>query len=162
MQVQKINAYSQYNSAKQNNNPNFQQMKIYSPKHWDKDILNAIQNNKELKKFENYLEKHNSILELSSMQTKSVRFDNVDEYTIDCIYDRHSNIFGESEVIFHSAPKEAILTYLNKFKADRMIDKLEQKHNRAPRVRHVYKNEENKPNAFVNFCSKILKKITSI
>ena len=42
MQVQKINAYSQYNSAKQNNNPNFQQMKIYSPKYWDKDILNAI------------------------------------------------------------------------------------------------------------------------
>ena len=82
MQVQKINTYSQYNSAKQNNNPNFQQMKIYSPKHWDKDILNAIKNNKELKKFENYLEKHNSILELSSMQTKSVRFDNVDEYTM--------------------------------------------------------------------------------
>lgn len=49
MQVQKINAYSQYNSAKQNNNPNFQQMKIYSPKYWDKDILNAIKKNKELK-----------------------------------------------------------------------------------------------------------------
>lgn len=162
MQVQKINTYSQYNNAKQNNNPNFQQMKIYSPKHWDKDILNAIKKNKELKKFESYLEKHNSILELSSMQTKSVRFDNVDEYTIDCIYDRHSRIWGESEILFHSAPKEAILKYLNKFKADRMIDKLEQKHNRAPRVRHVYKNEEKKPNAFVNFCGKILKKITSI
>ena len=86
MQVQKINAYSQYNSAKQNNNPNFQQMKIYSPKHWDKDILNAIKNNKELKKFENYLEKHNSILELTIQQTKSVRYDNIDEYSIDCIY----------------------------------------------------------------------------
>ena len=50
-------------------------MKIYSPKHWDKDILNAIKNNKELKKFEDYLEKHNSILELSSMQTN--QFDSI-------------------------------------------------------------------------------------
>lgn len=106
MQVQKINAYSQYNNAKQNNNPNFQQMKIYSPKHWDKDILNAIKNNKELKKFENYLEKHNSILELSSMQTKSVRFDNVDEYTIDCIYDRHSRIWGKAKFFFIQRQKK--------------------------------------------------------
>ena len=155
MQVQKINAYSQYNSAKQNNNPNFQQMKIYSPKHWDKDILNAIKNNKELKKFENYLEKHNSILELTSQQTKSVRYDNIDEYSIDCIYNRHHKIQGEGEILFHPASKETILEFIDKFKADKFINKLENR--QAPKIFHNNTAQDNKkPNILVNFFSKIL------
>ena len=72
MNIQPIGVNNNFYNVNNNRNnataPSFQHLRIISKEHWDKDILDAVRENKEIKKFENYLEKKHSVLELTIME----------------------------------------------------------------------------------------------
>lgn len=106
-------------------NPSFQNLKIMSPEHWDKDILDLVKRNAEIKKLEKYLwEKKHSILELT-MSNHGRTFQSPEGITVECTYDRHRRVEGLREHIVHNSPKEIVIAELKKFKASKFIQKIE-------------------------------------
>lgn len=106
-------------------NPSFQNLKIMTPEHWDKDILDLVKHNAEIKKIEKYLwEKKHSILELT-ISNHGRKFQSSEGITLECIYDRHRRVEGLREHIVHNSPKEIVIAELKKFKASKFIQKIE-------------------------------------
>lgn len=132
------------NCKKDNKNTNFKQMKIFYPKEWDKDVLQAVKENDNLKEFEEYLEKNNSVLELFCHNTKLKTYDGVDEFELSCVYDRHNTPSGERKVLIGSAPKNIILGLLERFDAAKMIEEIEAERGHLGQAKPVEK--EQKPN----------------
>ncbi len=114
-------------------NPSFQHLRIVSPEYWDKDILNLIKNNAEIKKLEQYLwEKRNSVLELTQ---KSHGFFNSkthspEQFSVECTYDRHRRVEGLSASIIPAMPKKALMQELKKFKSSKFINMIEEEEKR--------------------------------
>lgn len=116
-------------NAKTRSNPSFQHLRILSEEHWDKDVLEAIKNNAEIKKLEKYLwEKKNSVLELTQ-----ANYGQTDPHThlsegmsVECTYDRHSRTDGLSASIVQRTTKEKLLAELKKFKSAGFIRSIEE------------------------------------
>ena len=130
MRIQNIqtNNYLSQNKYQSRNNsqPSFQHLVIISKDSWDKNILKSVLHNRELKKFENYLEKRNSVLELN-LSSHDFGADGDKKHSIDCIYDRHSHIEGAKEIIVPPTQKESFLKKLKSFKASDIIRRIEEK-----------------------------------
>lgn len=118
----KINGIAQNNYVAQNNtqqhNPSFQHLKIYGEGHWDKDILKQIKNNEEIKKFERFLEKRFSVLELNfQSHDYDLKAGKSKLFSIGCIYDRKKKISGEEIVLFAKKEKRELVEAIKNFKA---------------------------------------------
>lgn len=126
MQIQNIGAYNNniYNNPKYNKAPSFQHLKIVSEEHWDKDILAAVLNNKEIRNFEKYLEERNSVLELTTSHDYAP-YNGLKEttYSIMATFARKFKIMGVDAEVTPMADKEHTLENLKKFKCDKLIDK---------------------------------------
>ncbi len=134
MNIQRVSGYNKFNnvqnSRKNNSEPSFQHLRIISKEYWDKDILAAVTKNKEIKNFENYLEKKHSVLELTTS------FDSFSKdgksYSITGTFARKFKIMGIDGVISPMASKEQTLSNLKHFKCDKLIkifEKEEAKYN---------------------------------
>ena len=107
-------------------NPSFQNLKIMTSEHWDKDILDLVKHNAEIKKLEKYLwEKKHSILELT-ISNHGRKFQSSEGITLECTYDRHRRVEGLREHIVHNSPKEIVIEELKKFKASKFIQKIDE------------------------------------
>lgn len=114
-------------------NPSFQHLRITSPEHWDKDVLDFIKNSAEIKKLEKYLwEKRNSVLELT--QNNHGAYDSKthlpEQLSVECTYDRHRRIEGLSAKILPPMPKKELMQELKKFKSSKFINMIEEEEKR--------------------------------
>lgn len=129
MRIQNIqtNIYTSQNNMqkKRNSQPSFQHLIVVSEKHWDSKILNAVLHNSEVKKFEKYLEKRNSVLELNVRAHGWTPAGEDEKISIGCIYDRHSKIDGMGTDLIPPTKKENVLEKLKKFKARDIIKEIE-------------------------------------
>ena len=116
MQIQNIGAYNNNICNKQQSYkaPSFQHLRIISEKHWDKDILSAVLNNKEIRKFEKYLEKRNSVLELTTLHDYAP-YNGLKEttYSIMATFARKFKIMGVDAEVTPMANKEHTLENLS-------------------------------------------------
>ena len=133
----------------------YQHLVIVSKRDWQKDILKAVLHNKELKKFENYLKKRHSVLELHLSSHDWTRESGYNNLSITCTYDRHSKIEGLEEVIIPSTPKERLLNNLKKFRAKDIIRRIEaREHIEISKIEKHIKELENSEKT--GFISKII------
>lgn len=159
MRIQNIqtNNYLSQNRYQNINNsqPSFQHLVIVSKRNWQKDILKAVLHNRELKKFEKYLEKRHSVLELRFSSHDWTRESGYNNLSINCTYDRHSKIEGLEEVIIPSTPKERLLDNLKKFRAKDIIRRIEaREHIEISKIEKHIKELENSEKT--GFISKII------
>lgn len=127
MNIQRVGVYNNFNNVqnnrKNNSEPSFQHLKIISKEHWDKEILAAVTNNSEIKRFENYLEKKHSVLELTTSSDSYAKGGT--EYSVTGIFARKFKILGIEGVISPMSNKEQTLANLKKFKCDKLIKTFE-------------------------------------
>ncbi len=142
MNIQRVGVYNNFNNAqnnrKNNSEPSFQHLKIISKEHWDKDILDAVTHNREIKRFENYLEKKHSVLELTTSSDSYAK--DGTNYSVTGIFARKFNISGIDGVISPMSNKEQTLANLKHFKCDKLIktfEKEEAKYNQN----HPFRSE---------------------
>lgn len=160
MRIQNIqtNNYLSQNRYQNINNsqPSFQHLVIVSKRDWQKDILKAVLHNRELKKFENYLKKRHSVLELHLSSHDWTRESGYNNLSITCTYDRHSKIEGLEEVIIPSTPKERLLNNLKNFRAKDIIRRIEaREHIEISKIEKHIKELENPEK--IGFISKIIR-----
>lgn len=155
MRIQSIqtNNYLPQNNYKNRNNsqPSFQHLVIISKDSWDKNILESVLHNREIKKFEHYLGKRNSVLELN-LSSHDWGLNGDKKCSIDCIYDRHSKIDGLSEMIVPPTQKESFLQRLKSFKAVDIIRRIEEKeHVEIVKIeKHIKELESPKKKGFMS------------
>ena len=138
-----------------NSQPSFQHLVIVSKRNWQKDILKAVLHNRELKKFENYLKKRHSVLELHLSSHDWTRESGYNNLSITCTYDRHSKIEGLEEVIIPSTSKERLLNNLKNFRAKDIIRRIEaREHIEISKIEKNIKELENPEKT--GFISKII------
>lgn len=129
MRIQNVqtNNYTFQNNVQQRNNsqPSFQHLKIMSEDKWDSKILDAVLHNSEVKKFEKYLEKRNSVLELNVRTHGWAPAGEEEKLSMGCVYDRHSRVDGLSTNLIPPTKKEHFLDKLKKFKAGDIIREIE-------------------------------------
>lgn len=120
--------------------PSFQHLRIISKEHWDKDILDAVRKNKEIKKFENYLEKKHSVLELTIMEDFIPnKVANETLFSIMGTFARKFKIMGVNQEITPMANKKQTLSNLRQFKCDELIktfEREEAKYNKQYKLLH--------------------------
>lgn len=130
MRIQNIqtNNYLPQNSYQNKNNSqlSFQHLVIISKDSWDKNILKSVMHNREIKKFEHYLAKKNSVLELN-LFSHGWASNEDKKLSMGCIYDRHAKIEGLNEMIVPPTQKESFLKKLKSFKAADIIRRIEEK-----------------------------------
>lgn len=128
------NANSLNNSKNQNNpqikyNPSFQQLRFSDISNWDKEILDKVVNNEEIKKLVSYLEGKNSVLEMHIHHDSDLKHNPL--YGISCTYDRHKVVWGEDAEIIHPDKKENVIDKLKRFSATKFIEMIERKETAA-------------------------------
>lgn len=156
MRIQNIqtNNYLPQNSYQNRNNSqlSFQHLVIISKDSWDKNILKSVMHNREIKKFEHYLAKKNSVLELHLSSHDWTRESGYNNLSITCTYDRHSKIEGLEEVIIPSTPKERLLNNLKNFRAKDIIRRIEaREHIEISKIeKHIKELENPEKNGFIS------------
>lgn len=159
MRIQNIqtNNYLSQNRYQNINNsqPSFQHLVIISKRDWQKDILKAVLHNRELKKFEKYLEKRHSVLELNVRTHGWAPAGEEEKLSMGCVYDRHSRVDGLSTNLIPPTKKEHFLDNLKKFRAKDIIRRIEaREHIEISKIEKHIKELENPEKT--GFISKII------